>query len=58
MSQFWTLKGEDQDKFLQSKYEYYRNFNLWTIVIASVTSVMYFISDCQLFGHFAWDSTS
>ena len=42
--------------FYQSKYDYYREFNRWVVVVASLVSVTYFVSDCQLFGRFAWET--
>ena len=43
----------DKEDFYQSKYEYYRHFSFWVVVVASLASITYFISDCQLFGRFA-----
>lgn len=43
----------DKADFYQSKYEYYKHFSLWVVVVSSLASIAYFVSDCQLFGRFA-----
>lgn len=42
--------------FYQSKYDYYKKFTTNGIVVASFLSITYFVSDCQLFGRFAWET--
>lgn len=44
---------KDNLQFYQSKYEYYQKFAYYVIICASLASISYFISDCQLFGRFA-----
>ena len=51
-----STRREEKKKFYQSKYSYYRKFNNWVILVASLASVTYFVSDCQLFGRFAWET--
>ena len=53
---FLKLKGAEKNDFLQSKFMYYRKFNFYVILVASLGSTTYFISDCQLFGRFAWET--
>ncbi|MBQ8412787.1 MAG: GGDEF domain-containing protein [Lachnospiraceae bacterium] len=53
MNSFIKLKGDAKRNFLQSKFEYYRKFNTYVVLFASLASITYFISDCQLFGRFA-----
>jgi diguanylate cyclase (GGDEF)-like protein len=48
--------GEDRTRYLQSKFDYYRSYNMWFIIIACLSSVTYFVSDCQIFGRFAWET--
>ena len=43
----------DKNDFYQSKYDYYKHFSFWVIVVSSLASITYFISDCQLFNRFA-----
>lgn len=42
------VPNEEKENFYQSKYDYYRKFNTWVIIVACIGSVSYFISDCQL----------
>lgn len=53
MNTYLKLKGEERRNFLQSKFLYYRKFNTYVVFFASLASITYFISDCQLFGRFA-----
>lgn len=46
----------DKEDFFQSKYKYYRKFCFWIIVVGSLASISYFISDCQLFERFSWET--
>ena len=55
MTRYQFAEGERR-QFYQSKYEYYGTYHLWVIIIACLASVTYFISDCQLFGRFAWET--
>lgn len=48
----WTK--EEKDSFWQSKYNYYRKFNFYVVVLSCISSVSYWISDCQLFDRIAW----
>ncbi len=56
MDNFLKLREDAKRHFLQSKFEYYRNFNKCVIICASLASITYFVSDCQLFGRFAWET--
>lgn len=40
--------------FYQSKCDYFRQFTMASVLIACIGSILYFVSDCQLFGSFAW----
>ncbi len=53
---FLKLKGDDKKHFLQSKFMYYRKFNYYAILVSALGSTTYFVSDCQLFGRFAWET--
>ena len=50
------LNFKDKVVFYQSKYDYYKKFTTNAIIVASIASVTYFVSDCQLFGRFAWET--
>ncbi len=56
MDGFIKLKGDAKKHFLQSKFMYYRKFNFFAILFSALGSTTYFISDCQLFGRFAWET--
>lgn len=46
----------DAQDFYQSKFDFYRRFAFWTTVFTAVGMPTYFVSDCQLFGRFAWET--
>lgn len=50
------LEGVSTREFYQSKYDYYKQFNAWVIILSALASVTYFVSDCQLFGRMAWET--
>ncbi len=50
------LEGVNTRYFFQSKYDYYKKFNTWVIILSALASVTYFVSDCQLFGRMAWET--
>lgn len=53
----FTKKNKiDEDLLYQSKFDYYKVLNLWTIILTSLSEITYFISDCQLFDRFAWET--
>ncbi len=56
MNSFLKLKGAERKAFLQSKFEYYRTYNTYAVIVSCLASITYFISDCQLFGRFAWET--
>lgn len=47
---------ENTTDFYQSKYNYYKDFCFWVILFSCLASITYFVSDCQLFGRFAWET--
>lgn len=47
---------EKRENFYQAKYDYYQQFTTWVVIVSCLMSVTYFISDCQLFSEFAWDT--
>lgn len=50
------LPKEEQVNFFQSKYEYYKSFNLRMITVTSLAYLSFFITDCQIFGRFAYET--
>ncbi len=47
---------EERDEFYQSKFDYYRVYGMWVVICSAIASLTYFVSDCQLFGRFAWET--
>lgn len=45
-----------RNDFYQSKYDYYRVMNIWSVIISAVSNCFYWISDCQLFGRVAYET--
>lgn len=46
----------DSDEFYKSKFLFYQRFSYWIAIIAAIGMVCYFVSDCQIFGRFAWET--
>lgn len=44
---------KSKDSFYQSKYDFYRIFCNAVVIVSCLSSITYFISDCQIFGRFA-----
>lgn len=51
-----SMSRQEKRKFLQSKYDYYAKFNTWSVIVATLAQVTYFVSDCQLFDRVAWET--
>ncbi|MBE5946633.1 MAG: GGDEF domain-containing protein [Lachnospiraceae bacterium] len=47
---------EEQKKFFQSKYDYYKKFNMRMVTVAVLAYLSFFITDCSIFGHFAYET--
>lgn len=45
-----------RELFLQGKYEYYRKYHTWVVIISALASVTFWVSDCQIFGRIAWET--
>ena len=51
-----NLTTEERDIFFQSKYEYYKLFNSRMITVSVLAYLSFFITDCNIFGHFAFET--
>ena len=51
-----NLSKEDRQGFFQSKYEYYRKFNLRMVTVATLAYLSFFITDCSILGHLAFET--
>ncbi len=54
--EFFTLKGRLRKDYLQTKYEYYRKFNLWTIICATLADTSNVVSDGVIIGAFPYET--
>lgn len=50
------IASDEKDDFYQSKFEYFKKYAVLVVTCASIVSLFYFISDCQLFGRFAYET--
>lgn len=50
------LSKEGRRAFYQSKYDYYRTFNLCMAVVSVVAYLSYFFTDCGIFGRFSYET--
>ena len=50
------LKKENRSLFYQSKYDYYKNFMKGLIIVSSMAYITFFLTDCQIFGRFSWET--
>lgn len=51
-----ALSKEERRKFFQSKYEYYSLFNTRMITVSVLAYLSFFVTDCSIFGHFAFET--
>lgn len=47
---------QQKDDFYQFKYDYYRQMDIWTLIVSVYANMFYWISDCQLFGRVAYET--
>ena len=50
------IKPELRKDFYQSKYEYYKKVATYCAYLIGLLEVTYFVSDCMLFGRFAYET--
>ena len=53
---FRELSKEEKRTFYQSKYDYYRTFNLCMAIVSVLAYLSYFFTDCGIFGRFAHET--
>ncbi len=51
-----NFSKEERRAFYQSKYEYYRSFNLYVVVVSVCAYLSFFLTDCELYGRFAYET--
>ena len=47
------IRPDQLEDFYQSKFEYFRKVSGYSAILIGILEMMYFITDCQLFGRFA-----
>ena len=47
---------EERISFFQSKYDYYKLFNTRMITVSVLAYLSFFVTDCGIFGHFAFET--
>lgn len=50
------LSKEERIAFFQSKYDYYRTFNLCMAIVSVIAYLSYFFTDCGIFGRFSYET--
>ena len=50
------LPRDKRIEFYQAKYDYYKSFNRILMIVATLTYLSFFITDCGIFGRFAYES--
>lgn len=51
-----NLTKKQQEDFYQSKYDYYRTFNIGLIVVSVLSYLSFFFTDCGIYGRFAYET--
>lgn len=51
-----ALSKEERERFYQSKYEYYRLFNMRMITVSCLAYLSFFFTDCGIFGRIAYET--
>lgn len=51
-----ALTKDERRNFFQSKYDYYKQFNNRMIIVATLAYISFFVTDCSIFGHFAFET--
>lgn len=46
----------EKEEFYNAKFDYFNKLGLCIMIVSSLSSLTYWISDCQLFGHIAWET--
>ncbi len=53
---FKSFSKEQKTSFYQSKYNYYKAFNTRMIVVSTLAYFSFFVTDCGIYKHFAWET--
>ena len=50
------LTKDERKAFFQSKYEYYKRFNIRMVTVSVLAYLSFFVTDCSIFGHFSYET--
>lgn len=50
------INRDERDEFYQSKYNYFNQLVTYIVIISALSSLSYWVSDCQIFGHIAYET--
>lgn len=50
------LRGVEKEEFLQAKWDYFSQFTKMVVFFGCLSSILFFVSDCQLFNRMAWET--
>lgn len=50
------LSVDKRKLFYQSKYNYYKKINRTLLVVSTIAYLFFFVTDCSLYGRFAWET--
>lgn len=53
---FKQMSDGEKRKFFQSKFEYYKLFTKGLLVVATLTYITFFVTDCLIFGRFSYET--
>lgn len=51
-----NFKGVEKEEFLQAKWDYFSVFTKMVVFFGSLSSILFFVSDCQLYNRIAWET--
>lgn len=51
-----VFSKEERVSFFQSKYDYYKQFNTRMITVSVLAYLSFFVTDCSILGHFAFET--
>ncbi len=50
------IHRDERHQFYQNKFEYHQNVFRWVVILVTLAEISYFITDCQIFHHFAYET--
>lgn len=56
MKELLKLRGKNRNDFYQSKYDYYKKFNIWALTASCFIFIILFAIDYNIYHYFEWTS--